>query len=373
MESLYRRPLPADLIPFASPQGRALFREALAGGTMEGYFALAEQFHTQADPAYCGLGSLVVALNALSIDPGRLWKGPWRWFAEELLDCCVPLEQVAQAGLTIDELACLASCNGADANLCRAEDRSADELRASIDRASRDPDVVLIAAYSRSALGQTGSGHFSPLGGYHREHDATLVLDVARFKYPPHWVPVARLHQAMLGTDPSTGRSRGWIELRRAPSPRNLAFVFTNREGGWQAVASFIREGLPRVLEMERPATSAAVVDAVMRHARSVTGNIELRNSADTQHQSAVNDVLQQLRSTAIYPLVASGDLPPELATTLLLLVPERVWATLPPELGRTLRDLTAAENLPEPLRGEVVILRGQLLELERCRAVKPS
>jgi len=33
-----------------------------------------------------------MALNALSIDPGRVWKGPWRWFSEEMLDCCTPLE-----------------------------------------------------------------------------------------------------------------------------------------------------------------------------------------------------------------------------------------------------------------------------------------
>src|SRR5215218_410817 len=109
--SFYRRPLPDPLIPFASSEGRAIFSEALAAGTMDGYFDLAEQFHTQSEPAFCGLGSLVVALNALAIDPGRLWKGPWRWFAEDLLDCCVPLAEVRARGLDIDELACLARCN----------------------------------------------------------------------------------------------------------------------------------------------------------------------------------------------------------------------------------------------------------------------
>ena len=39
---------------------------------MEGYFRLAQQFHTQADPAFCGLGSLVCALNALRIEPTGL-------------------------------------------------------------------------------------------------------------------------------------------------------------------------------------------------------------------------------------------------------------------------------------------------------------
>jgi hypothetical protein len=90
-ETLYRRPLPAGMIAFSSDEGRRVFSEAMAEGGLGGYFPIAEQFHTQSDPSFCGLGSLVVALNALGIDPGRLWKGPWRWFSEELLDCCVPL------------------------------------------------------------------------------------------------------------------------------------------------------------------------------------------------------------------------------------------------------------------------------------------
>ena len=45
-ETLYRRPLPGDEVPFASEQGRALFGEALAAGGLGGYFALAEQYHT---------------------------------------------------------------------------------------------------------------------------------------------------------------------------------------------------------------------------------------------------------------------------------------------------------------------------------------
>ena len=49
--SFYRRPLPEGLIAFASAEGRQLFREALDSGTIEGWFALAEPFHTQADCA----------------------------------------------------------------------------------------------------------------------------------------------------------------------------------------------------------------------------------------------------------------------------------------------------------------------------------
>jgi glutathione gamma-glutamylcysteinyltransferase len=46
------------------------------------------------EPAFCGLGTLAMVLNALGVDPKRVWKGPWRWFSEQLLDCCEPLEVV---------------------------------------------------------------------------------------------------------------------------------------------------------------------------------------------------------------------------------------------------------------------------------------
>jgi glutathione gamma-glutamylcysteinyltransferase len=212
----YRRPLPPALIPFASAEGRGLFREALAEGNMEGWFALAEQFHTQADPAFCGLGTLVVALNALGVDPGRVWKGPWRWYSEDLLDCCLPLDTVRSRGVTLDQFACLARCNGVTAEARRAGEATLDEFRADLRAASTSPEgPVLAVSYSRRALGQTGDGHFSPVGGYHAGRDAALVLDVARFKYPPHWVPVALLWEAMRAVDPETGRSRGWVTLRR--------------------------------------------------------------------------------------------------------------------------------------------------------------
>jgi glutathione gamma-glutamylcysteinyltransferase len=210
--TVYRRALPDNAIAFSSDEGRRVFGEALAAGGMDGYFPLAEQFHTQSEPAYCGLGSLVVALNALAIDPGRLWKGPWRWFGEEMLDCCVPLVEIRRRGLEMGELACLARCNGARVDAVHANPTNLDAFRAALTAASRG-EAVLIASYDRSVLGQTGSGHFSPLGGYHARRDLALILDVARFKYPPHWLSAEQLWRAMQPLDPATNKPRGWLVL----------------------------------------------------------------------------------------------------------------------------------------------------------------
>eukprot|EP00520_Triparma_pacifica_P016586 CAMPEP_0118635362 /NCGR_PEP_ID=MMETSP0785-20121206/2035_1 /TAXON_ID=91992 /ORGANISM="Bolidomonas pacifica, Strain CCMP 1866" /LENGTH=161 /DNA_ID=CAMNT_0006526389 /DNA_START=675 /DNA_END=1156 /DNA_ORIENTATION=+ len=40
-----------------------------------------------------------------------------------------------------------------------------------------------------------------------------LILDTARFKYPPHWVHVSKLCAAMGRIDSSSGRSRGFAVL----------------------------------------------------------------------------------------------------------------------------------------------------------------
>ena len=57
---------------------------------------------TQSEPAYCGFSTLVMTLNALSVDPRLTWKGPWRWYEESMLNCCVDLEQVSKRGQEIN-------------------------------------------------------------------------------------------------------------------------------------------------------------------------------------------------------------------------------------------------------------------------------
>ena len=63
---------------------------------------LSFMYRTQDEPAFCGLASLAMVLNALAIDPRRAWKGPWRWFHEQMLDCCQPLSQIIQNGINLD-------------------------------------------------------------------------------------------------------------------------------------------------------------------------------------------------------------------------------------------------------------------------------
>lgn len=63
----YKRTLPDTCIALNSVKGKKLFQESLLSGNANIYFRLAEQFRTQAEPAYCGLATLVMVLNALEV------------------------------------------------------------------------------------------------------------------------------------------------------------------------------------------------------------------------------------------------------------------------------------------------------------------
>ncbi|KAI9016224.1 Phytochelatin synthase-domain-containing protein [Hyaloraphidium curvatum] len=230
-QTFYKRPLPPSLVPFSSPEGRAIFSRAMSAapspGTsaMDAFFLLIAHLVTQADPAFCGLGTLATVLNALEVDPGRPWKGVWRYYDETLLDCCRPLETVRKQGITLDEFACLARCNGLRADVFRADASTEEEFRRAIELTSSyaskgsGAPAVLCVAYHRGTLGQTGDGHFSPVGGWSPADDRVLVLDVARFKYPTYWADVRTLWESLGRVDSVSGRPRGFVVLSRAGDP----------------------------------------------------------------------------------------------------------------------------------------------------------
>jgi glutathione gamma-glutamylcysteinyltransferase len=350
-ETLYRRPLPEDTIAFSSAEGRKLFAEALAAGGLDGYFPLAEQFHTQSDPAFCGLGSLVVALNALGIDPGRLWKGPWRWFAEDLLDCCVPLSQVRERGIDLDQLACLAGCNGAEATVQRPDAVDVATWRAALAAAARG-ETVLIAAYDRAALGQTGSGHFSPLGGYHQRRDLALVLDVARFKYPPHWISAERLWRAMQSVDPSTGRTRGWLTLRRRDQGIALGFTLHCNGESWQALGRELGELRARL-------DRAAGLNELGLAVAPLIDHLELRTPTADAHRSALAAARASLRALPAFAGIAAAVGPERAEATAVLLLASA--DLLAPRQRAELGAITPRSDADRALVAELANIRAQL------------
>ena len=224
ISSLYMRKFdpPEDVILFRSREGQLMLSQAIQRGEAEVFFSLAEQFLTQAEPPSCGPASLVMVMNSLKIDPQRPWRGPWRWVSEDTLVSCdkslVQEKLSGNDGVDLNEFAFLAECNG-----CAAQTFFADistlqcfrELLISALNSPRGNNVRIVVAYSRSHLKQTGSGHYSPVAAYNKSEDMVLILDVARFKYPPYWVKLSTLWQAMMAVDKITGRSRGFAVLAK--------------------------------------------------------------------------------------------------------------------------------------------------------------
>ena len=223
-ESVHKRTLPSSLVAMSSPAGKDIFRKAMSSGYMEAFFPLSEQFITQSEPSFCALTSLAMVLNALNHDPKKRWKGIWRWVTEETLQCEFPgvcghsLDNVKRQGMSFTEFKSLARCHNveilsfgvrADSDQITTVDDFREQVK--INCTSCQAESFLICNFSRKYLDQTGDGHFSPIGGYCPDLDVVLLMDTARFKYPPFWVSLEKLFESMKQIDTVTKEPRGYF------------------------------------------------------------------------------------------------------------------------------------------------------------------
>ena len=131
------------------------------------------------------------------------------------------------------QLGCVARCNGLKVEMGGPSTHSLEDMRAVIEKhTSEDPGKVVVVSYDRRGLKQTGSGHFSPVGGYHKSEDLVLIMDTARFKLPPHWAPLSALWEAMKRIDPETGNPRGYMVLEKGQSLSHR--LFTANTGNYE-------------------------------------------------------------------------------------------------------------------------------------------
>lgn len=202
-------PLPAQLLPLTAAEGHRLLVE---GATRADYQPLATAFESQRRPAYCGVASSVVVLNALRPAGPRLTQATFfpDWSTEL---------RVTFAGMTLQELGELLRRHGAEAELVYAGDTTLEAFRLKAsENLGRAGDYVLVN-YQRASLGQREGGHISPLAAYSAPTDRFLILDVAAYRYPPVWVPAVDLWNAMNTVDTTSGRTRGFVAVRDRADP----------------------------------------------------------------------------------------------------------------------------------------------------------
>ena len=186
------------------------------------YFPLGLYFVTQDNPAFCGPASIAMVLNALHLPrpPSKLTLGLGLYDQENIFDAHTeavkPRGAVMQSGMTLDELGQILVAHDLHVTVRHAGETSLEEFRKLAVSELRGNDRFVLVNYLRSSIGQSATGHISPLAAYDRNSDRFLILDVSRYKYPPVWVEAQSLFAAMNTTDKDNGNpTRGYVIVGR--------------------------------------------------------------------------------------------------------------------------------------------------------------
>ena len=179
--------------------------------------ALMTSFTTQERQTLCSVATGVSILNALDIDkPVDPAYAPHAYFTQRnyfspAVEQIITREKTLKIGQTLEESALVMATHGAKTKHHHAAESSLDEFR-DIAKANmaRIGDFVAIN-YRRNFIGQPPGAHFSPLAAYDAETDSFLIMDVARYKFPPVWTSAENLFNAMNTLDSDSGKSRGFI------------------------------------------------------------------------------------------------------------------------------------------------------------------
>lgn len=214
-----RLPVPHGLVALDSPAGQQLLAQS---AFREDYRGLIRNFESQARPAFCGVASAVIVLNALRGPSRRLTQASF--FNE-------PAEKIRGSlatsywGMGLEDLAALLRVHGIDAAAFHASDVAVDEFRAMAKQNLRTRGDFMLVNYQRAVLGEEPMPHISPVAAYDAATDRLLVLDVAPYKYPPVWVSTEMLWRAMnTVADKKSGKTRGFVVVRGLSSDEQEAW-----------------------------------------------------------------------------------------------------------------------------------------------------
>lgn len=208
----------ADPVYLPTPAGTERFARSAANSSALRMLGYAD---TERHQTFCGPTSLAIAMNSLGLnDPTPEGFYPYHLVTQDSVftpanQSIKSYENVEKNGLTLDQLAQFSINLKLPASALHAADLSAEDMRTRLIAALGQSDSRVIVNFSRAAIGQEGGGHFSPLVAYDRASDSFLILDVARYKYPPAWVSFKDLDASMRTEDPTSRLSRGVLIVTR--------------------------------------------------------------------------------------------------------------------------------------------------------------
>jgi hypothetical protein len=181
------------------------------------YWQLAPNFAAQITQSYCSVASAITVLNSMPIaKPVDPTYAPYAYFTQRnfftpAVAKIISPQTVLEMGMTREEMAATLSREGVKAISIAGDTFSEESLRTLLKKALGDDGQFVLANYYRGALGQVGGGHWSALAAYDAQSDSVLILDVAKYKYPPAWVSISLLRQAIATTDTTSNKARGLV------------------------------------------------------------------------------------------------------------------------------------------------------------------
>ncbi len=212
------RTVAPGLVGLDAPAGQRLLFESEARAA---FLPLISHFETQKSLAHCGPAAIAMVLNALEVPaPTVAAYGSYRLFTQdnvlnERTDAITSDSSVARRGMSLADVAQVLRAYGTSVEIHYAGSSRVEMFRRLAVDHLASPGRHVIVNYSRSALGQDGPGHISPLGAYDADSDRFLILDVSRYKAPAVWVATERLFRAMAEPiKPGSERTRGFLLIR---------------------------------------------------------------------------------------------------------------------------------------------------------------
>ena len=208
-------PVPSNLIAFDSATGIKLLKQSQH---KVAFWKLMPYFTTEKGLAFCGIASAVMVLNALNIEPPLTPEhAPYRIFNQDNFFNAKTLKITTPAMVNYHGVSLAEMSQALDTFAIKATSTYGSKItekgfrKAAIAAVDSTHQFILVN-FCRKYINEKGCGHFSPLAAYNAKTDRFLLLDVARYKYPPVWVKTADLYKSIsTGLDSASNKSRGFI------------------------------------------------------------------------------------------------------------------------------------------------------------------
>jgi Phytochelatin synthase len=186
------------------------------------FFIMQQGWDVQENQVYCPLATAAAILNSLrgmlTLPTDPLYN-PYPYATQNgLFNRCTDRNVIlrnttfdgilaAPGGLSLDQTEALLKCHlpsdswSVDARHVDPSVISIDQMRKALVLSLMSPSSRVLVNFNRAMANQVGEGHFSPIGSYSHAKDAFLIMDVAKYKYPPVWMPTSVLYRALSTVD----------------------------------------------------------------------------------------------------------------------------------------------------------------------------